>query len=250
MMELTGKTAIVTGSTKGIGNGIAHTLAKQGANIVVVSRHQKECDAVAAELKEYGVKTLACSADLTQQTQINNLIQKTMNTFGMIDILINNAGSAITKKAEDLTEGDWDRVLDLDLKAVFFCAQAAGKIMIEQKYGKIINVASMFGLVADKQILPYCVAKGGVVQMTRALALEWARHNIQVNALCPGYVITPMNEEDLKDERIANHILKKVPARRYANIEDIVGASVYLASNASDYMTGQTLTVDGGWTCE
>lgn len=250
-MQLIGKTAIVTGSTKGIGRGLAEALASEGANIVVVSRNQADCEAVAAELDAaHGVETLAHSADVTDMAKIEGLTAAVKSRFGRIDILVNNAGSAITKRAEEITEADWDRVLNVDLKAVFFLAQAVGRVMIEQKAGKIINIASILGLVADKQVLPYCVAKGGVLQMTRALALEWARHNIQVNAICPGYVITPMNEADLSNEKISGHILKKIAMRRFGKVEDMTAACVLLASNASDYMTGQQIVIDGGWTCE
>jgi NAD(P)-dependent dehydrogenase (short-subunit alcohol dehydrogenase family) len=190
------------------------------------------------------------ATDVTNLNAIDELVKKVTEYYGKIDILVNNAGSVITKKAEDLTEADWDRVLNVDLKGVFFCAQAVGRQMISQKQGKIINLASILGLVGDRQVLPYCVSKGGVIQMTKALALEWAKHKIQVNALCPGYVITPMNEADLNNEKIYNHIIKKIPMRRLGEIGDMVGAAVFMASNASDYMTGQTLVVDGGWTAE
>ena len=250
-MKLEGKTAVITGATKGIGLGFARALAKEGANIVVVSRTAADCERVSSELQsEYGVKALPCATDVTNLAQIETLMAKTVEHFGTIDILVNNAGSAITKKAEDLTEADWDRVLNVDLKGVFFCAQAAGRAMIQQKSGKIINVASILGLVGDKQVLPYCVAKGGVVQMTKALALEWARYNIQVNAICPGYVVTEMNRADLETERISSHILRKIAMRRYGEVEDMAAACVFLASGGSDYMTGANLVIDGGWTCE
>jgi len=250
-MSLKGKVAIVTGSTKGIGNGFAHALAKEGADVVVVSRNQADCDKVATQLSEtYGVKTLGCAADVTDMARIDALVVATVEAFGRIDILVNNAGSALTKRAEDITEADWDRIMDVDLKSVFFTAQAAGKVMIEQKGGKIINIASILGLVADKQVLPYCVAKGGVLQMTRALALEWAKHNIQVNAICPGYVITPMNEADLNDEKISSHLLRKIAMRRFGKVEEMAAACVFLASDGSSYMTGQQIVIDGGWTCE
>ena len=250
-MSLKGKCAIVTGSTKGIGRGLASKLAEKGADIVVVSRNQQDCERVASELAgEYGVRTLPCSINVTDPEQIGLLVEKACKTFSRIDILVNNAGSAITKKAEDISEGDWDRVLNVDLKAVFFCAQAVGRVMIAQKSGKIINIASILGLVGDKQVLPYCVAKGGVLQMTRALALEWAKHNIQVNAICPGYVITPMNESDLKDEKISAHILRKIAMRRFGEIGDMTAACAFLASEESNYMTGQSIVIDGGWTCE
>jgi len=249
-LDLKNKVAIVTGSTKGIGRGIVEGLAKAGADVVIVSRNQDDCNQVAKEIKEFGHDALPVATDVTNLNAIDELVKKVTEYYGKIDILVNNAGSVITKKAEDLTEADWDRVLNVDLKGVFFCAQAVGRQMISQKQGKIINLASILGLVGDRQVLPYCVSKGGVIQMTKALALEWAKHKIQVNALCPGYVITPMNEADLNNEKIYNHIIKKIPMRRLGEIGDMVGAAVFMASNASDYMTGQTLVVDGGWTAE
>ncbi|MBC3536829.1 SDR family NAD(P)-dependent oxidoreductase [Megasphaera hominis] len=249
-LQLNGKTAIVTGGTKGIGKGIVEGLAQSGANVVVVSRHQDECDAVAKEIEKYGVKGLGVKTDVTVAAEVAQLMEKTIAAFGRIDILVNNAGSAITKKAEDLTEADWDRVIDMDMKSVFFVTQAAGKYMIQQKSGKIINLASMLGLVAEKQVLPYCVAKGGVLQMTKALALEWARYNIQVNAICPGYVITDINKDALSEEKVYKHITGKIPMRRFGEVGDIAGAAIFLASPASDYMTGQQIVLDGGWTMQ
>lgn len=249
-MDLKGKIALVTGSTKGIGRGIADGLAKAGAKVVVVSRNQEQCDQVAQEIRNSGGDALAVAVDLTDLAAIEALVEKAVLHYGRIDILVNNAGAALTKKAEDISEADWDQILNIDLKAVFFCAQAVGRKMIEQKNGKIINVSSIFGLVGDRQVLPYCVAKGGVIQMTKALALEWARHNIQVNALCPGYVITPMNKAALEDEKILNHITRKIPMRRLGEVDEMVGAVLYMASSVSSYMTGQSMVVDGGWTAE
>ncbi|SMC37935.1 SDR family NAD(P)-dependent oxidoreductase [Papillibacter cinnamivorans] len=249
--DVKGKIALITGSTKGIGRAIAEALAENGASVVIVSRHQNDCDAVAAGIsKKYGAETLAVAADITKQEQIDQLVAKAVARFGRIDVLVNNAGSAITKKAEDLTEADWDRVVNLDLRAVFFTAQAVGRQMIAQKSGKIINISSILGLVADKQVLPYCVSKGGVLQMTKALALEWAKHNIQVNAICPGYVITEINRDFLTDEKASAGLLRKTVMRRFGQVEEIAGAAVFLASGASSYMTGQQIVIDGGWTAE
>lgn len=250
MFDLKDKIAIITGSTKGIGRGIIEGMALAGAKVVVVSRSQEDCDRVAAEIRESGGNALSVAADLTDLNAIKDLVEKSIAHYGRIDILVNNAGTAITKKAELLTEADWDHVLNIDLKAVFFTSQAVGHQMISQKSGKIVNVASIMGLVGDRQILPYCVAKGGVIQMTKALSLEWARHNIQVNALCPGYVITPMNEADFRNEKILDHVIGKIPVRRLGQVPDMVGAAVFLASPAADYMTGQNIVVDGGWTAE
>ena len=246
-IDVKGKICVVTGSTKGIGKGIAEALAENGGTVVICSRKQNECDAVAAEIREkYGVDAIGVSADITKTEAIENLFNTVMEKYGRVDVLVNNAGSAITKRAEDLTEEDFDHVLALDLRAVFFCSQAAGKIMIKQKSGKIISIASVLGVVADKQVLPYCVAKGGVLQMTRALALEWAKYNIQVNAICPGYVITELNRKELTDEKIGGGLLRKTAMRRFGEVEEIAGAAVYLASDASSYTTGEPIIVDGG----
>jgi NAD(P)-dependent dehydrogenase (short-subunit alcohol dehydrogenase family) len=248
--DLNNKVAIVTGATKGLGYGMALGLAQAGANVVVVSRTAADCDKVADEIKAMGRDALAMPTDVTNQSAIQALVDGAVKKFGRIDILVNNAGSAITKKAEDLTMEDWDRVTGIDLRAVFMVAQAVGKIMIEQQSGKIINIASIFGLVGDKQVLPYLAAKGGVIQMTKGLALEWAKYNIQVNAVAPGYVVTPMNEKDLRDDKIYKHVTSKIPMRRLGQIEDIAGSVVFLASEAANYVTGTTLAVEGGWLCQ
>ncbi|MFH1833657.1 MAG: glucose 1-dehydrogenase [bacterium] len=251
LFDLSGKVAAVTGSTRGIGYGFALGLARQGADLVVTSRDQQDCEAVAEEIRALGRGVLAKSCDVTDRRSVEDLAEAVVGEFGRIDVLVNNAGTALTKLAEDLAEEDWDRVIDVDLKGVFLCSTVFGRRMIAQRAGTIVNIASVLGLVGDKQILPYCVAKGGVVQMTRALALEWAKHNIRVNALCPGYVKTPMNEADIMgNDKIYKHIISKTPMRRLGEVEELIGPLVFLASDASSYMTGQTLVVDGGWTAE
>lgn len=250
-LALKNKIAVVTGSTKGLGYGIALAYARAGANIVVVSRNERECKEVTRTIEGMGQKALPVAVDLSRQEDINKLVAATLDAFGRIDVLVNNVGTAVTKAAEELQPDDWDRVLNLNLRGVFLCTQAVGRHMIQRgQGGKIINVASILGLVAERYVLPYCVAKGGVIQLTRALALEWAKHNIQVNALCPGYVKTPMNERELSDPKVYQHILKKIPMRRLGEVEEVAGAALFLASEASNYMTGQTLVIDGGWTAE
>ena len=245
--SVSGKVAIVTGSTKGIGRGIAEGFAGNGCNVVVVSRHESDCAEVTeAFQKSYGVKAIGIGADITDQNDIDRIVSKTVEHFGRIDVLVNNAGTAVTKNAEDLTREDWDRVMDLNMKAVFFCAQAVGKQMIKQKQGKIINISSSLAFYVDKRILPYTVSKAALIQMTKALGLEWAKHNIQVNAICPGYVITELNEKELTDEQVAPAILKRIPMRRFAEASEMTDAALFLASGGSDYMTGQFIVVDGG----
>lgn len=250
MFAIEGKTAIVTGATKGIGNAIALGLAKHGKNnIVVVSRHQEDCNRVAGDIEKLGSTALPLAVDVSRVAAIEEMVNKTVERFGSIDILVNNAGSTITKKAEDLTEEDWDRVVNVNLRGSFFCAQIVGRQMIKQKYGNIINMASMYGFVGDRYLLPYIAAKGGLIQVTRGLALEWARYNIRVNAICPGYILTEFNREMLdKNENLRKYINNLTPMNRIGQPEEIVGAALFLASDASSFMTGSLVVVDGGWT--
>ncbi|MEL7563408.1 MAG: glucose 1-dehydrogenase [Dehalobacterium sp.] len=248
--NLTGKVAIVTGATKGLGYGMVHALADAGADIVVVSRTKADCDAVAEEIKGLGRRTLAVPTDVGKPEQIQALVENAVQKFGKIDILVNNAGTAVTKKAIDLTEEDWDMVLKVNLKGPFLLAQAVGKQMIEQNGGKVINIASMFGLVGDVNVLPYLCSKGGIIQMTRGLALEWSRYNIQVNAVCPGYVKTALNTDVLETEKVFKYITGKTPMRRYGEVWEIAGIVRFLASEASNFMTGTVIPVDGGWTAQ
>lgn len=248
--DLSGKTAVITGSTRGIGRSIAETLADAGAAVVIVGRKASECERVAAELSVAGHAAIAVPTDVTRLDEIERLMQQAEDQFGHIDILVNNAGQALTHRAEDISEAEWDQVLNVDLKSVFFCSQRAGHRMIRQKRGKIINTASIMGQVGQKLTLTYCAAKSGVLGITRALALEWAPYNIQVNALCPGFVLTAINEEAMKNEKIYQATLRKIPAGRLGQVSDLAGAVLFMASSAADYMTGQTLTVDGGWTAQ
>lgn len=247
MFDLSGKVAIVTGATKGLGYEMALSLAKAGANIVVVSRTPKDCEKVALEIEQLGRSALANPCDISKPELIKQLIDNTLEKYGKIDILVNNAGTAVTKAAEDLTEAEWDMVINTNLKAVFLLAQAAGRVMIKQKSGRIINIASIFGLVGDKSVLPYLASKGGVIQLTKGLALEWAKYNIQVNAVAPGYVLTSINEKEFNDEKVMKYINSKIPMRKIGIASEIAGAVIYLASDAASYVTGTTLCVDGGW---
>jgi len=247
MFDLSGKVSLVTGGTKGLGYGMVKALAEAGSDIVVVSRTAPDCERVAEEVRAMGRRALAAPTDISKLESIEGLVEKAVQEFGRIDVLVNNAGTAVTKSAIDITEEDWDWVQNLNLRGVFFLSQAVGKQMIKQNGGKIITVASIMGLVADVSIIPYVASKGGLIQMSKALALEWARYNINVNVVAPGYVITPMNEKEFSNPKIYERMLKKIPMRRLGTVEDIAGAVVYFASDASNYCTGSVLVVDGGW---
>ena len=247
--DLSGKVALVTGSTKGIGYGLAMGLANAGADIVVVSRTPADCDKTCEEIKAMGRDALAVPTDITDYDGVQQMVDKAMGYFGKIDILVNNAGTAITKRAEDITMKDWDRVLNIDLRAAFMVAQAVGKVMIKQQGGRIINIVSVYGYGGAKLVLPYLAAKGGLAQMTNGLAMEWAKHNINVNSFAPGYIITPMNQQELEDKRIYDSIVSKIPLRRLGTVSEMIGGVVFLASDAANYVTGAVLAADGGWMC-
>lgn len=245
-LDLSGQVAVVTGSTKGLGFGMANLLAAHGAAVVINSRTEKDCRSVAEGLASAGFKSFACSGDVSDKVQVENLINKTIEEFGRIDILVNNAGIGITKSSIDLEEEEWDQVVDIDLKGVFLVAQQAAKIMINQNSGCIVNIASLGGKISSSRIVPYTAAKAGVIHMTKGLAVEWARYNIRVNAVAPGYVRTPLTEEILNDEKIYKVLTGLTPMRRLGTVEEIANVVLFLSSEISSYITGETIIVDGG----
>ena len=246
--QLTDKTAIVTGGSKGIGYGMACALANAGADIIIVCRNLAEGQKSAAEISAaFKRKAIAISCDVTKSASVDAMVTKAISEFGRIDILLNNAGMNIRKPAVEITEDDWDQVLDCNLKGVFLVASRVGKEMLKQGHGKIINVSSIFGMVGFPLLAPYCASKGGIVQLTKSLALEWAKNNINVNSLAPGYIRTPMTEDWLSEPERLARILSATPMDRLGSIEDLAGPVVFLASECSNYITGHTLMVDGGW---
>jgi 2-deoxy-D-gluconate 3-dehydrogenase len=248
--DLTGKVAMVTGAARGLGAEIALALAAYGADIVVTDRTLSDTEGTANAVKALGRRAFPVEADLTSVAEIQAMVAKAAGEFGRIDILVNNAGVNITQYAVDVTEKAWDTVLGVNLKAVFFCSQAVGKVMIGQKGGKIINVSSQAGAVAIPQRAAYCSSKGGVNQLTRLLALEWARHNINVNAVAPTFLETPLTKPMFQNEEFHRYVLGNIPLGRIGKPADVAGAVVFLASSAADLVTGHVLHVDGGWTIQ
>jgi NAD(P)-dependent dehydrogenase (short-subunit alcohol dehydrogenase family) len=249
MFSLAGKIAIVTGSTRGIGRAIAEAFAGAGATVVVTGRSPDLAERVAAEVAHGGGMSMAVAADISNSADVERLIRTTVERFGRVDILVNNAAvSPFFKKAESVTEDEWNEVIQVNLTGTFLCAQAAGRVMIEQKSGRIINISSVGGQVALPRLVAYCAAKGGIEQLTRVLAVEWAQHNVLVNAIAPGYVETDLTRGLRENPKLQETIVRRTPLGRLAKVEEIVGAAIYLASDAASYVTGQTLYVDGGWT--
>ena len=244
--DLTGKVAVITGGTKGLGYGIAVTYANYGANVVVAARTKADCERVSEELKTLGVKSLGIPTDVTDSSQLKNLMDETVKEFGKIDILVASAGEGATGPALELPESEWDRVMAIDLKGVWLADREAARYMTKQGFGKIINLASSAGTKGSMNMSPYCAAKAGVINLTKELALEWGRYGVTVNCLCPAYVYTNISAEKLKDPRIYDKIVKRTILRRIGKIEEISAAALYLASDYSGYMTGAQMLIDGG----
>ena len=250
--DLKGRVAIVTGCSTGLGVQMAKALANQGATIVAVARRQNLIDEVAESIaKEFGVPTLALRCDITDTENVNNVVDTVIEKFGRIDILVNNAGTGAVAPAEDITDEQFENEMNIDLFGSFKVARAvAKKAMIPAKYGRIINISSMYGLVGNKIAgsSPYHAAKGGVVNLTRALAAEWGKYGITVNSICPGYFYTPLTEETLNSEFFQQNAKTMIPEERYGMEGELDTATIFLASPASSYVTGVNLPVDGGYT--
>jgi NAD(P)-dependent dehydrogenase (short-subunit alcohol dehydrogenase family) len=250
-MRVDGKVALVTGTGSGLGKAMAIGLAQAGADVALTELPDrlKNAEETAREVEKAGRKAIVVPLDVLNLPMIGEMADEVVRRLGRIDILVNNAGINVPKLAVDVTEGDWDRVLDVDLKGVFFTTQAvAKKAMIPQGGGKIVNIASQMGVVGYVYRAAYCSAKAGVINLTRVLAFEWAKHKINVNTVAPTFVETPLTRPMFEDKAFKDDVLSRIPLGRLGKPEDIVGAVVYLASPAADMVTGHTLLVDGGWT--
>lgn len=250
--DLSGQVAVVTGASTGLGVQMANALANQGANIVCLARRKEKVDANAAEIAEkYGVKAIGVKCDITDTAAVEAAIDEVLEKMGRIDILINNAGTGAVAPAEDITDDQFMNELNIDLAGTFKMARAvAKKAMIPAGYGRIINIASMYGLVGNKiaPASPYHAAKGGVVNLTRALAAEWGDKGINVNAICPGYFETPLTKETLDSEFFQEYARTMIPMARYGKEGELDTAAIFLASPCSSYVNGLICAVDGGYT--
>jgi NAD(P)-dependent dehydrogenase (short-subunit alcohol dehydrogenase family) len=248
LFDLTGRVAIITGGSIGLGRQMAEALAEAGANLVLCARKKERCEEAAHTLGKLGVRALALGCDVKDQASVEQLIAATVAEFGRVDILINNAGISWGAPTEKMTLAEWNKVIETNLTGTFLCAQAAGRIMLKQESGKIINLASVSGLKGAPpeavEAIAYHASKGGVISFTRDLAVKWARHNIQVNAIAPGWFPTHMSDKVIEHKR--DYLLSHIPARRFGTDHDLKGAAVFLASDASNYVNGHVLVVDGG----
>jgi 2-deoxy-D-gluconate 3-dehydrogenase len=249
--DLTGKVAMISGGATGIGKGIAEGLAEAGAKVIIISRRLDVCEQTCLKMQEkYGVEVFPFCCDITSSTAIKDTVEKVIRCCGHIDVLVNNAGVGGSEKPIlKMTEEDWDNVLNTNLKAVFSLTKEVVTKMVERKKGgKIINIASIGAHIGMPNMSAYCASKGGCVQLTKVMALEWTGQNIQANAILPGYFETPMNTQFFNSDDGKRIISRNIPMKRLAQIEEIKGVAILLASEASSFMTGSSLVIDGGQT--
>lgn len=246
LFDWTNKTVIVTGAGGSIGSTLAHAFAVYQANVVLVDKNAESMENISRMIKDLGRKCLSYAIDITDEQQVTAMVADVKEQLGSVDILINHAGMNIRKPAVELDMSEWDQVINVNLRGMFMMAREAGKVMLEQKSGKIVNTASVSAVRGHKRLVAYAASKGGVQQMTKVLAHEWAASGVNVNAIGPGYIVTGQTQHLLADEASRKGILSKIPAGRIGEPSDLVGAYLFLSSPAADYITGQTLFVDGG----
>jgi NAD(P)-dependent dehydrogenase (short-subunit alcohol dehydrogenase family) len=248
LFNLQGRVALITGASKGLGKALARGLAKAGADLALCARNMDELQQTKKDMEQLGVRAEVFQMDVLDKGNIQKAVNSAIGTFRQIDILVNNAGINIRKQVLDLQEQEWDQVLNTNLKGYFLVAQAVVPNMIERRKGKVINMASILGAVGLENQSPYASSKGGVIQLTKVMALEWARHGINVNAIGPTYFETPLVATLRNDPERFRFINERTPMGRWGQPEELEGTVIFLASKASDFITGQTIFVDGGWT--
>jgi NAD(P)-dependent dehydrogenase (short-subunit alcohol dehydrogenase family) len=246
-LELNGRTAVVIGGTSGIGRSIAHGLAEAGADVVCSSRRQDQVDAAAGEIEGKGRRTIRCVSDVADRESLQALLDACVAEFGKVDILVNSAGRTKRAATVDFSEDDWDAIIDTNLTGTLRACQIFGRHMVERKYGRIINIASLSTYVALLEVAAYSASKAAVASLTQSLAIEWAKHGVNVNAIAPGVFKTALNTHLLTDTPRGNEFLMRTPMGRFGNVEELAGAAVFLASEAASFVTGEVIAVDGGF---
>ena len=249
LFSLQDKVAIVTGGNGGIGKAIARGFASVGTNLAIAARNEAKTEEAVRDIhEEFGTKVIGVRVDLRQEEQIRTLVAEVLENLGRIDILVNNAGMNIRKLPQDYTAAEWDEVLDTNLRGAFLCSQAVYPAMKTAGRGKIINIGSMTSIFGGGKLAPYGTSKGGIVQLTRSLAVAWASDNIQVNAILPGFINTDLTRQARKDiPDLEEHVITRTPVSRWGEPEELAGAAIFLASRAADFVTGVALPVDGGY---
>ena len=246
LFELTGKVAVVIGGTSGIGRAIAHGLAEAGADVVSSSRRAEQVQTVAAELEERGRRTLRITSDVSDRASLQHLLEETLSAFGKVDILVNSAGRTKRGPTLDLPEEDWNNILETNLTGTLRACQVFGRHMLERKYGRIINIASLSSFVALYEVAAYSASKAAVASLTKSLAIEWAASGVCVNAIAPGVFRTALNQKLLDETERGREFLLRTPMKRFGKVEELTGAAVFLASDAASFVTGQTIVACGG----
>lgn len=246
-LDLNGKTAVVIGGSSGIGRALALGLAQAGADVIPSARRAPEVAAAVAEIQRLGRRSLAITCDVTSEPSLRQLLQQALTAFGKVDILVNSAGIARRSPTLDLSEQDWDAILDINLKGVLHACKIFGRHMLERRYGRIINIASLSSFLGLFEVAAYAASKGGVLSLTRSLAVEWAPHGVCVNAIMPGVFRTALNQKLLDGTPRGQEFLLRTPMKRFGQVEELVGAAIFLASESAGFVTGATIPVDGGF---